>query len=517
MRTTLALFLAGLFATACGGVSEEARSNVVLIVVDTLRADHALSSGGLASTPAIDALAADGVRFESAFSHAPLTLPAHTSLFSSRHPWESGVKINAQLVQRVPLLSEWLLRAGYRTAAVVSLSSLWPYESGAAEPPYQLDNSLRRGFETYVYDGNVDCWPGDRVAGELERLLDTLEGSDDPFFLFAHFQDPHDPYDAHGTVRREVEVLLDGVPLQTIDSSGFGFRTDLVNLRPGQHTLDFRGAEPFVVRVLEARTPTGLLLPRWELGHYWRESRAARAVVENETDGDLACELWMMVGDALDEAETRERYRLEAEYGDAQVGRFVESLKRRGLYDDALIVFTADHGEALGERGVTGHKDTLYDEVLHVPLIVKLPAGHPDAGRLASASKRLVRGIDLTPTLLELLRLPPLPGQGGSSLIGNAPVRPLLAETHPPIAKRELFCLRDASRKLIYAPATDSFELYELESDPDEEHDVFAQRGARLVDWQRELRRIAAAASTSGTADPIIDHEAAQRIKGLGY
>ena len=166
--------------------------------------------------------------------------------------------------------------------------------------------------------------------------------------------------------------------------------------------------------------------------------------------------------------------------------------------------------------------DTLYDELLHVPLLVKPPAGSPHAAAAAAAADAPVRLIDVVPTLLEGLELPPLPDAQGRSLLGGAPGEPLLAETHAPAAPRTLFCLRDARHKLVFAPeardgAPERFELYDLQADPGELDDLFAERGEEFAAWQAELRRVAELSAQRGTATPTVNERAAARLKALGY
>jgi arylsulfatase A-like enzyme len=508
MRSTLSI-LAGLLLCAGCTRSEPARPNLIVIVVDTLRADHTDPSQGLASMPALQAFAADGVRFTQAFSHAPMTLPSHVSLFTSRLPFVTGIRLNAQPVpDGLPLLTSWLPRFGYESSAVVSLASLWPIVP---------ETGLDRGFHEFVYDGQVDCWDADRVDKELTPVLDRLEQGGKPFFLFAHYSDPHDPYSAHGSVERKVELRLDGELVQSLDSSEFAFRSGVVELSPGTHTLELSGAHPFRLRMMEPRGPQGVLPLEWTDGGMLKDLQLARAKVTNATGAPLACDLWLWLQDVLDEQENRARYRLEVEFADRMVGSFLDELRERGIYDKSLIVFLSDHGEALGEHGHTGHVVNLYDELLHVPLVIKPPKSSTRGAELATASGRFARLVDVVPTLLDLLAVPPMPGQQGRSLLEPAQPMPLLAETHPPMAPRELFALRDARFKLVYHPQDGQFEMYDLASDPRELSDVFASRGQELADWQRELREIAERAAQLGTTAPVLDAAAAQRLKALGY
>jgi arylsulfatase A-like enzyme len=511
MRPTALCLPFALLAAACGARKEPAPANLVVIVVDTLRADHA----GAQVMPAVETLARDGVRFERAFCHSPATLPSHASLFSSLHPFENDVKVNAQpLPAALTVLPDWLARLGYRSSAVVSLATLWPLEPRT---------SLDRSFDEYVYDGQVDCWPAERVTDELEKQLDELTGRGKPFLLFAHYSDPHDPYNAHGTAESYVDVRLDGEPFERLLVSEFGFVRVPVELAAGEHEIVFEAPEPFRVRLLETRSAAGLLPVQWQQGGPHQDLTRISASFSNPSSGPLLCELWLWLQDTLSDEENRARYRLESGHTDIHVGRLLETLRRRGLYDSSLIVFTSDHGEALAEHGLTGHVATLYDELLHVPLIVKPPAGSPHVERLRAAAGRQVRLIDVMPTALELLGLPALPNARGTSLLAGGAPEPLLAETHAPLAPRTLFCLRDERFKLIYHPPAkhDSgdgrFELYDLTADARELQDLFEQRGTEFAQWQAELRRVAEQSAARGTMTPVLDAQAAARLKALGY
>ncbi|MDJ0787734.1 MAG: sulfatase, partial [Myxococcota bacterium] len=165
---------------------------VVVITIDTLRADHVGAYGAsFARTPVLDGLARDGVRFDVATSPAPVTLPAHTSLFSARDPSEHGVRHNGlfQVQPELPLLAERLSDAGFATGAFV----------GA----FVLDRrfGLARGFDVYDDEMSIDRGTAgtfgfaERTADEVvDRALAWLDGAPDRFFLWAHFYDPHADY-----------------------------------------------------------------------------------------------------------------------------------------------------------------------------------------------------------------------------------------------------------------------------------------------------------------------------------
>jgi len=158
------------------------RPNVLLVTIDTLRADRVGAiSGKLGITPAIDELARTGTTFTDATAHVPLTLPSHTSILTGRYPVSHGVFDNSgfRLRDDVPTLASVLKAAGYHTAAFVASFVLRPAAG------------LARGFDSY--DAVRE---GERRAPEVARAAgDWLASAPKPFFAWVHFYDPHAPYD----------------------------------------------------------------------------------------------------------------------------------------------------------------------------------------------------------------------------------------------------------------------------------------------------------------------------------
>lgn len=503
-----ALVLLGALA-ACGGRSEPARPNVVLIVIDTLRADSIADPEGRIATPHIDALAADGVAFAQAFTHAPMTLPAHTSLFSSRAPFETGVLNNKQQVPaELPLLAEWMSSAGYATRAVASLGTLRHRKGGG----------LERGFDAYDVD-----FPfmrraeevQERLEPELDRLaaLSTVQ----PFFLFTHYCDPHSPYNAHGTVEHEARIALDGAERDVVTTSDMTFWTDSVTLAPGAHALSVRSNDPFLIRWMNAKR-NGKRIDLTARG-FERLDPVTEAHIDFTNDADTAAtfDLELFLSDEIDQGEARRRYSHEVQHVDAFVGHLLDGLKQRGLYDDALVILTSDHGESLGERNHVGHVQSLYDVLLHVPLIVKLPAGDARVEHLRRLQTDVVRHVDLVPTILEAIDLRALPGQTGLSLLSDTSPRVVVAETHKPESRRNLLCLRDDTFKLIFEPDAERFALFDLVADPDETKDLYATRANERADWPELLRQLAHRAQASSAEGLEIDEETRLKLDALGY
>jgi arylsulfatase A-like enzyme/Flp pilus assembly protein TadD len=187
--------LLALAAAGCGGKTPQAprAQNVLVVTIDTLRWDRVGAFGGPSSlTPHLDRLAARGAVFTSAFSPAPLTLPAHASLFSGRLPFRHGVRVNGtdRVADGVPLLAPAFREAGYATAAVIGSLVL------------RSEVGLARGFDTYdesfAWNAGRDAaqWRAERGGEEVvDRAIAWLDAhADGRFFLWVHLYDPHAPY-----------------------------------------------------------------------------------------------------------------------------------------------------------------------------------------------------------------------------------------------------------------------------------------------------------------------------------
>lgn len=496
--------------------------NVVFLVVDTLRADAILDPAGRYDTPNLDRLGSEGVVFERTFSAAPMTLPSHMSLFSSRPPFETKVLNNGQVVPReLPLLAEWMGQNRYETRAVVSLATL---------NPVNRQQSSSRGFEHY------DIRYRDlAVAAETTpRLFESLAQRDPtrPLFLFAHFADPHEPYNAHGATVREVDVSKDGKFLERFLISDTNRRTHELVLGPGRTAFEFAPVAPtrrFRVRRFECLENDKPVPIQWELARPMEAVSQARIVVDRADRSEASCTVRFWLNDEPTVEEVRQRYAAEVAYADRAIGQLLAELERLGLYRDSLIVFTSDHGEGLGEHKLIGHVERLSDELIHVPMIVRMPDIDPRRVELARAAKSLVTHLDVVPTVLEIAGLPPLPGQRGSSLLGpHQTVH--IAQTHRPEASRTQIALRDERFKMVYFPADpearppvkEHFELHDLVADPDERTNVFLERAGERPDWPQRLSQIHQQSQLGLHADESEQSDEERRareemLQALGY
>jgi len=422
----LSLLLLGLaFVPAWAGRQQ---TNVILVTVDTLRADHVNAYGyDLAVTPSIDALAEDGALFENVIVQTPITLPSHASIFTGTYPIFHGLQdVVGRLREDVPTIAEWFRERGYTTAAFVGASVLMSHWG------------LNRGFDVYEDYFEIEALsqvdfsraerPADRVVDLASKWITEMEAK--PFFLWLHLYDPHDPY-----------------------------------IPPEPYATDFK---------------------------------------DRLYDGEIA-------------------------FTDAMLGRFFETLKKRGLYKDSMIVFTSDHGESLGEHEEAYHAYYVYEASLRVPLIFRLPAGLAK-GRFAAGLRvsNQVRSVDIAPTIIQLLGHPVPSWVQGESLVAmmagkrSNRMLPAYAETHYPrihFGWSPLFSYSDGVHKFIEAPVP---ELYDLKKDPGELANLYSRRQALANQLREELHSLQRtflrpSQEHADGAKGELDPETIERLKSLGY
>ena len=399
------------------------RPNVILVTIDTLRADH-LGCYGYKSiqTPNIDQLAAEGVRFKTVVSQAPLTLPSHCTIMTGTYPAFHGVRDNVgyKLSKSKTTVAVILKAQGYQTAAFV----------GA----YVLNSKfgLNQGFDDYddKIEGSSNFGPVvnlnqvERRAGEVvARAKGWLNAhSQSPFFMWIHLYDPHDPYDPPSPFKEQYK------------------------------------AKPY--------------------------------------DGEIA-------------------------YTDRELGRFLDLLKERHLYENTVVVLAGDHGESFGEHKEWTHGYFIYDPTILVPLIIK-PLQKDIAGRVVTEQVSLV---DVTPTIMQLLNLPrsiELQGRGMWGLmLGKQRDWPRLAycETFYPaqFGWSPLVAVRRADAKFIRAPRP---ELYDLLKDPGEQTNRILQRSALAHELKANLTQIESTYSdrnASQAASLSLSPQDLEKLGALGY
>ncbi len=394
---------------ACVGNATVRPTTVVIVTLDTTRADRLPAYGfESVSTPALDRLARDGVVFDEAMSVAPLTLTAHTSLFTGLYPPHHGVRDNADapLVASQATLATTLHARGFQTGAFVGSQVL------------ASDRGLARGFDVYD-DGGTSGGPAPRrrsAADVVDRALAWLRTTRDaPVLLWVHLYDMHVPQ---------------AVP------------------------------EPYRSR-------------------YGGDSYA----------GAIA-------------------------FVDSQLARLFDGLGTR-LHSSAIVV-VGDHGESLGEHGEIEHGIFLYEGPLHVPLMIRAPGVAPR--RVFG----LVSLVDIAPTVLDLVGAPVTSSDGvnlGPVLRDRAVSSPrvLYAESMYPrrFGWSPLRAVREEHFKLIDAPRP---ELFDLDHDPFEQHDLSLAQPDRVALMRAELATFETPEDGPGAGDVRAPSpDVRQRLATLGY
>lgn len=468
------------------------RPNVLLIVMDTTRADH-LSCYGYprTTTPHLDRFAEEGIVFEQATAAAPWTLPSHASLFTGLLPSQHRADWPHQrLDDHLMTLPELLREQGYQTAGFVNNGWI-----GRAL-------NFHQGFDYFV-----ESWEGNQlvsrlalvgIARKLERMLRNAAGLSEqsdganaartnrqihrwldeardaqrPFFLFVNYLEPHFPYEPPEPYRSRF-------------------------VQPAHRE---------VVKRLNFRDFVRLTPPV-------RFDPPIQAALTDLYDGEIA-------------------------YLDMRVGELLEELKRRRLLDHTIVIVTSDHGENLGDHAIFEHQFCVYETLVHVPLILRYPGRLPAGIRVTEP----VSLVDVMPTLVELLGLEAPTVQAaspGHSWVGSAlavpPDRAILTEYLPPLPRledyrrhnqalderyftRRLKSLRSGRFKFIWA-SDGRHELYDVSQNPEESQSLMQTFPDNARELEAELHQLLAAIPPVGTPEEVqpLDEATRQQLRALGY
>ena len=462
--------------------------NIVCVILDSVRASNCSAYGyGRATTPHLDRLAAEGALYEQATSVGSWTLPVHTSLFTGLYPLRHGVTISAHaLADDVPTLAGQLTAAGYRTACFSNNA----YISNAS--------GLTRGFEHVD-----DVWRMTNPRGislpRLSQRIKRLEG--------------------RGPLLRPLVGLLRRARRARTILKAWRSRKDsgatYTNQRIREWLRESADDRPFFIFVNYMETHEPYLPPypfnrRFVPGRFspWRVVRSTGRRDEVLAQQGTAREEDLEILEGLYDGTVR--------YADEKVAELTEILSADGNLDSTFLAVTSDHGDAFGEHGHLGHRLTLYEELLRVPLVVRYPARFPAGTRVSGP---LPIG-DLHPTILQLAGADDIAEADFRSLLAPPIDRPVIAENTGPKSINGLVSrtLRDGNLKLLWR-SDGRHELYDLESDPGERHSI-ADRdpGAtrrlveRLERWVRSMEE-----RSADTGDAAYDDETMERLRGLGY
>jgi arylsulfatase A-like enzyme len=456
--------------------------NVLLVTIDSLRADRVLPQNGL--TPQIDALAAADVHFPQTITHGHGTPVAFPAILTGTYPMLYGGC--SRLSPDRPILARRLQNEGYETAAFTSnphLFDKYGYEVGFDEfnqyqktgenddghhsplerirltvQPY-LDNDSRlydvaRRIYYYLLTATDErpYAPADEINDHVIDWLDARDG-DNPFFAWVHYMDVHYPF------------------------------------YQDEETLSEIGADP--ISTSEQR----------------RVNRLMNEGPEELSERDV---------DTLTTLYDAETY-----FTDRELGRLLDALRERELYEDTLVIVTSDHGEAFGEHDGFGHYKALYEELVRVPLVIHVP------GQQSRTVDSQVGLTDLAPTVLDYVGLEVSENISGESL------QPLIQgdrsdrtdERHV-IGHGDPLGVRTERWKYIWwnRDGDDPIdaELFDLQADPKETTDVSAVHPEVVKAFDEYLAaHVAHAEETAdalhGTGETAVDAEIEDQLEALGY
>ena len=470
LRRVPALFLC--LSAACSGekratpadaAKARAQPDILLVSIDSLRADHLGCYGYEKPTsPVIDRLAREGVRFSTAVSTTSWTLPAHAAMFTGLYDSTHGVIDNGlALPPAARTLAEELRSAGYRTAGFFGGPYLHPvFGLSQGFDVYESCMSASRGASSetelkHVLDPDDKTSHGDvtgpRTLEAVERLL-SKEDPARPLFAFVHLWDVHYDYQPPENYWRRFDP-------------------------------DYSGA-------LDAR----------DLAHN-------KAIHEGMPARDLQHLIALYDG--------------EIAFTDEILGRMLEAWGRRRDLANTVVVVTADHGEEFFEHRGKGHQKTLFDEVIRVPLVVWWPKGLP-AARVVDVQARL---IDLFPTLTALARVenaPRVQGRDLGPLLRGEALPPATALCELYTEKQETRALRSETLKVLQLQGGKEYFALDLARDPRERGPLpltapEVERGLAALESELEAARAFGRSLAAPPRKITIEDALKRALKGFGY
>jgi len=492
----LFLLLQGLGGIGCGeapespqvadpipgnGYSEPPR-HILLITLDALRADHLGCYGySRPTSPAMDGLAAGGARFSEAQVPRGQTWPSLSSLLTGHYPLEHGVRDNSNHPGAyLEMLPGYLQGAGYRTAAFLANYG----DAIRSKDTFGLDHLARADVSSTTPQDQWDDSMTDQAVAWV------TENRHRPTFTWVHLMNPHRPYDPPAAER--ALFVPDGEHDGWLDD-----RVSLAELNQG---------------IRDGRIPlTEEQFDEFAHARYWQPWLANDYLdLMQKQDWHLTFDqlLDMIVLQRVDLSTADldyilSRYDAEVRSADRCVGRLLETIDRLGLRDQTLVILASDHGDELFDRNhYFFHSSSIYQGVLHVPLILRWPGQIPPATVVDS----LAEITDLLPTVLHSAGLPQPAGLPGKSLLPliEAPVEALHTyafaemlhrlprgeQAEPPMDAA--YAVRDTRWKLVLNPSglhsrkvpyaclpnrgypIARQELYDLEHDPGEHQNLLA-------------------------------------------
>ncbi len=495
----ITLLVSAPFVTA----KDSSRPNIVLITINVFRVDH-LSIYGYdrVTTPAIDQLSEEALIFTKAYAQAGYTFPNMMSILTSLYPQSHQVLdiMKDQLSAKIQTLPEILSRHGYKTGWFADLH----------EPHLALEAGYGRGFDDKTRIGL-------QLEGHESIHQWIKKNRSDNFFIAINTRHTHTPY-------------LPLAPFREHFSAGYGIfpRSDEAYHRQFYQSVITRLKEKD--RSLSAIFPPELQIAHPEIfdGQYtpWKIVGLEDLLPPEQRYkiGQLEIDFY---NDLINLASKESPEQLIALYDSCILGTdqlivepIIRTLKEEGLYDNTLIIVTADHGESHGEHGIYGHGPFNYEQLIHVPLIIK-PAKPIQPGYVTTP----VMSIDLTPTILESIGIsPPFHIQGTSiyQLLDGAPAREYLFGENQESAyliagKWKIILDRTALDKTF----AEDHLLFDLDNDPGELIDLKKIHTTIYHELRNvvinHLNTVPVYRDTNHHFSDSLDQKTIDRIKKTGY
>lgn len=505
--------------------------DIVLLVLDTQRRDR-LSCYGYeqATSPHIDAFAADATRFTNAFSPAQWTIPAHASMFTGEYPSRHNtIQSSAALPADLPTLAERLRDGGYFTAAFCNNPLVGV-----------VNNGLRRGFYSFLnYSGLLTSRPNQAgvhpgligryrqffkriLAAFVNRLQDAFARSD-ALLLFSFSPVMVPLWQTALSFKGNTPKSLNDAARLLIERRG---------VAPGQPIFSFIN----LMGVHMPYHPQPRYLERFA-PHVLRDRDAQRYL--RRFNSDVFGWLAPLAGiEEQHRATLSGVYDAEVAGQDAQVGAFLQRLRETGALDRTLLIICSDHGEHLGEKRLLGHTISAYNELIHVPLLVRNPGGALPCGAVVDhvVSTRRVFHTALAAAglandaerVLSLAQPPQNDPDGGVVFSEVTPLQNvlnlMLRNQARPVRERRF----DQTRRVVVhdgykliQTGDDEVELFYLADDPDEQlnlRDIIPERVEAMQELlQVFLNRTQSPALSAGQAATQDDPLVRRRLQDLGY
>lgn len=436
------------------------RPNLLIITNDQHRADGLGCMGNpVVRTPHVDGLAAQGALFRNHFVQAPQCVPSRVSVQTGRYPHVHRTPSNAYMLHAEELtLAEILNDAGYVTAAVGEMPFAPQQETGG----FAQILAAGKDHAAYLRQNGWDAkspaaeapfqaapvpWPAvlDESNFYAQKAIEFLgRGRTTPFYLHINFRRPHHPFDPPA-------------PYDTLYANA---------AFPPSHAREgeFKNKPP------------------------------QQALAQKNTAGVDASEL---TPEAL--RKVKSYYYGMIQLNDEAIGKVLGELDRRGLGENTVVIFNADHGEMLGDHGLLFKGSYMYDEVVKTPLVIRAP-GRVKPGTVINTFSE---SVDILPTVLDFLGLPIPVGVQGTHLFHGKQKRVVFAEF--PTVKM----VRTAEWKLVHYPGARHGELYDLQND---EHELTNLWGDSAYAGQRAEMLSLLSDWLIRTEDPA---RAPKRLKGL--